>query len=283
MAASPNAAPGKFWLSDFPQRTWSNLIRWIATVGRAPRGQVPSWPTAATIAIVLTVGVIVAAMFLIDAPVTDWARALPGAVIGPADEITNYGQSGWFLYPLAILFLLLAMIGALPLPPFAQDIIALFAARVGFLFTAIALPSLFDTIIKRLIGRARPYVYPHDNPFAYMPFVWRPEYASMPSGHATTVAAAAIAFGAIWPRLRPVMWLYALIIMATRVIIDVHHPSDVLAGALVGIVGAFLIRRWFAARGIAFSPDLRPLPGPSWPTFKEALRSVLNRQAASAD
>ncbi len=26
----------------------------------------------------------------------------------------------------------------------------------------------------------------HDDPFAYMPFIWRPEYASMPSGHSTT-------------------------------------------------------------------------------------------------
>ena len=73
-------------------------------------------------------------------------------------------------------------------------------ARFGFLFIAIGLPSLFDTIVKRLIGRARPYIGPRDNPFAYKPFVWSPEYASMPSGHATTAAAAAIAIGAIWPR-----------------------------------------------------------------------------------
>jgi membrane-associated phospholipid phosphatase len=96
----------------------------------------------------------------------------------------------------------------------------------------------------------------------------------MPSGHATTAAAAAIAFGAIWPRSRAVMWIYAVIIMLTRVIIDVHHPSDVLAGALVGVVGAFLVRRWFAVRGLAFSADLRALPGPSWPRLKDAVRAI---------
>ena len=67
-----------------------------------------------------------------------------------------------------------------------------------------------------------------------MPFVWRPEYASMPSGHATTAASAAIAIGAIWPRARGVMWFYALTIMFSRVVVLAHHPSDVIAGAFYG-------------------------------------------------
>ena len=45
-------------------------------------------------------------------------------------------------------------------------------------------------LLPRLIGRARPYVGSPDNPFFYRPFVWAPEYASMPSGHATTAASA---------------------------------------------------------------------------------------------
>jgi membrane-associated phospholipid phosphatase len=81
-----------------------------------------------------------------------------------------------------------------------------------------------------------------------------PAYASMPSGHATTVAAAAIAIGPLWPRVRPLMWLYALLIMFSRVVIVAHHPSDVLAGALVGAAGALVLRRFFAARRLAFSP-----------------------------
>ena len=47
--------------------------------------------------------------------------------------------------------------------------------------------------------------------------------------------------------------------LATRVIIAVHHPSDVIAGALVGVVGALIIRRWFAAQRLVFRPsDLQP-------------------------
>lgn len=278
--ANGRSAIGLSWPFALLQRTGANLARWILALGRPPQARPPRWPVVGTVAIVLTVAVIVASMFFLDAAASTWARGLPQWLTGPADEITNFGQSGWFLYPLGFIFLLLAVIASPKLPSFAQEAITLFAARVGFLFLAIAVPGLFDTIVKRLIGRARPYVGPHDNPFHYVPFAWNPEYASMPSGHATTAAAAAIAIGAIWPRLRPVAWLYALIIMATRVVINVHHPSDVLAAAMVGVVGAFLVRRWFAARGMAFSSDLRPLPGPSWRRLKDVAAAIVGKAAA---
>ncbi len=266
------------------QHTATNLLRWISAIGRAPRARTPRWPAGAWATIVLGIAVItVVAMFLLDATASAWARHLPHGVADLAEEITVFGLSGWFLYPLALILIFLAALTGPSLPPFAQEIMALFAARVGFLFTAIALPSLFGTIVKRLIGRARPFVPPLDDPFVYMPFAWQPEYASMPSGHATTVAAAAIAFGAIWPRWRLVMWLYALIIMLTRVVINVHHPSDVLAGALVGIVGAQLVRRWFAARELAFAPDLRAKPGPTWQQLDALVHAIVQAPVKSGN
>ncbi len=256
------------------QHTATNLLRWILAIGRAPRARTPRWPAGAWAAIVLGIAIIVAAMFLLDAAASTWARHLPHRLVDLAEEITVFGLSGWFLYSLGIILMFLAALTGPSLPPFAQEIMVLFAARVGFLFTAIAVPSLFGTIVKRLVGRARPFVAPLDDPFVYMPLAWQPEYASMPSGHATTAAAAAIAFGAIWPRWRVVMWLYAFIIMLTRVFLNVHHPSDVLAGALVGIVGALLVRRWFAARELAFTPDLRAKPGPSWQELDAVVHAI---------
>jgi membrane-associated phospholipid phosphatase len=264
-----------------PQRIVLNLARWIVALGRAPRARarLPRIPAAAVFAVVVTIAAIVASMFFLDAAASDWARHLPQWITDPADEITNFGLSGRFLYPLGFLVLFLAACLSPFLPRMTQGVIVALAARFGFLFLAIALPSLFDTTVKRLIGRARPYIGP---PFDFKPFIWMPEYASMPSGHATTATAAAIAIGAIWPRTRVVMWLYAPTIMLTRVVINVHYLSDVIAGCLVGVVGALMVRRWFAARRMVFfADDLRALPGPSWRRFTMACRLILGAAASA--
>jgi undecaprenyl-diphosphatase len=100
----------------------------------------------------------------------------------------------------------------------------------------------------------------------------------LPSGHATNVFAALLAVGLVWPRLRAVMLIYALVIAASRVIVLAHHPSDVIAGAVVGTVGALLVRDWFAARRLGFVLDpgggVRMLPGPSLRRLKAVARQI---------
>ncbi len=264
-------------------RIGTNLGQAILVIGRAPRAKLPRVRVGALIAVAVIIAAIVASMFVLDAAASDWARHLPQCVIDAADEITNFGLSGRFLYPLGFMILILAALIGPWLTRMTQGVLAAIMARLGFLFIAIGLPSLFDTIVKRLIGRARPYMGPRDNPFFYKPLSWSPEYASMPSGHATTAAAAAIAIGAIWPRARAPMWAYALIIMFSRVVINVHHPSDVVAGGLVGVVGALMVRRWFAARGLVFFADnLRPFPGPSWSRLRTAFGQIVSRAATPA-
>jgi len=242
----------------------NNLREWIEVVLRKPTETLPRLSAGSIVAVLIVLAAIIALMFFVDAAATDWARGLPASFTNAFEEITNFGLSGWFLIPFGIALLCLAALASPGVPKMTRGVLDALAARLGFLFLAIGAPGLFDTIVKRLIGRARPYVGTHDDPFAYRPFVWQPEYASMPSGHATTAAAAAIAIGAIWPKSRPVMWLYALIIMFSRVVVIAHHPSDVLGGALVGGLGAWLVVRWFAARRLVFSAhDLRAFPGAS--------------------
>jgi len=270
------AAGARELASALSRNALKNLERWISVIAPPPplRMVRPTLPAiAATIAVLIAV---VVSMFLYDAAATDWALHLPQWVRNDFEEITNFGLGGWFLFPFGFIILCLAVLQNPAPPRLTQGVLTTLAARFGFLFLAIGVPGLFVTIVKRLIGRARPSVGGHDDPFAYMPFIWRPEYASMPSGHATTAVAAAIAIGAIWPRTRWVMWLYALIIMVSRVIVIAHHPSDVIAGALVGAAGAFLLRRWFAARRLVFCPrDLRPYPGPSLRRITAALREAV--------
>lgn len=254
-----------------------NIARWFAVLARAPRARMPSVSERAIVAVVLAFAGSIALMFFVDRAAVDWARHLPRGFEGAFEQITNAGESGWFLVPFGSIVLVLAALTAPELPRITQGVLGALAARFGFLFLATGAPGLFATIVKRLIGRARPYVDLGGSPFTYMPFAWRSEYASLPSGHATTAGAVAFAIGAIWPRSRPVMWLYVLAIMFSRVVVMAHHPSDVVAGVLVGAVGAAWLRRLFAARRLVFSPhDLTAYPGPSLRrtvgAFREAIR-----------
>jgi membrane-associated phospholipid phosphatase len=61
------------------------------------------------------------------------------------------------------------------------------------------------------------------------------------------------------------MAVYALLIIASRLVLLAHHPSDVVAGTVVGLIGAMFVRYWFAARDLGFTiePDgtIVPLTG----------------------
>jgi len=39
----------------------------------------------------------------------------------------------------------------------------------------------------------------------------------------------------------------------SRLVLLAHHPSDVIAGALIGLSGALAVRYWFAARALCFA------------------------------
>jgi membrane-associated phospholipid phosphatase len=268
-------------------RRWflANAKEWLALLGRAPRraSARPAWRTPARLGLgcLLAFALIAATMVLLDAPMIMAVRGLPDWVTRLFNELTDYGTSDWFLVPIGLVLLTIAAFASPALSHVSQLVVVALTVRLGFVFAAIALPGLFVTIVKRLIGRARPFIGGDADPFLYLPFIWRPEYASLPSGHATNVFAALVAVGLVWPRSRPIMLVYALIIAASRVIVLAHHPSDVIAGAILGAVGALLVRDWFAARALGFVIDrdgaVRALPGPSL----RRLKAVARRFAAA--
>ena len=265
---------------SLPQRVLRNLrtntivsLRALLRPARFP-GPALSSGTAAIVLALIAAAVI--SMLVLDASAVDWARAEPHWFRAAFEEITQFGLSGWFLFPCGFILLVLGALTSPQLPTATQAVLAALGARVGFVFLAIAVPGLFVSIVKRLIGRARPFVGGHEDPFAYVPFAWDPAYASMPSGHSTTAVAAAIAVGAIWPRTRAVMWLYAAAILVSRVAVLAHHPSDVIGGAVVALIGTRLLQRAFAARGLVFcADDLRAKPAPSRGRITTALRQAI--------
>ena len=109
--------------------------------------------------------------------------------------------------------------------------------RLAFLFLAVLIPVEAGEVLKGVIGRGRPFVGGATDAFHYSHFAWTEAYASFPSGHAITAFALAFALASLAPKWRIAIWAYAAVIAMTRMILLAHHPSDVLAGALVGILG----------------------------------------------
>jgi undecaprenyl-diphosphatase len=276
-------AAGSVWDASL-RNALNNLERWCLLVAAPPPAKMLRPHIPALAAAAATLVVVVITMFDCDVRASAWALDEPQWFRDLFEKITDFGLSGWFLIPSGFVVLCLAALNSPLLRRMTQGVLSALAARFGFLFLAVGVPGLFVTIVKRMIGRARPYVGAFDHPFDYKPFIWRPEYSSLPSGHATTAVAAAIAIGALWPRMRPAMWIYAFAIMASRVFVLAHHPSDVIAGALTGAVGAFLLRRWFAARRLVFCPrNLSAYPGPSLRRIKAALHEALSRSPPQAE
>lgn len=266
----------------WPRRMYDNALHAVSMLLRPVRIRTrPLWRAYERLAIGLVFAVVVLGGVMVfgDAPAIQAAKTLPRWFVDIFEDITDFGRSGWFLIPLGLALAAISVLACTALPRFAQAVLAMLAVRLGFVFMAIALPSLCATIVKRLIGRARPYVGDHLDPFLYSPLVWRSDYASLPSGHATTAFAALVAIGAVWPRLRAIMWFYAAIIAISRVVVLAHHPSDVVAGAILGAAGALLARDWFAARRLGFVIEadgrVRALPGPSWRRITKVLRLVI--------
>lgn len=218
----------------------------------------------------LAAGLVAAAMILVDPLVPGLRLKLPGWLVTLSERITDLGFSGVVLWPLGIALayaLLLTHAGDAA----TRRIAAAFAARVGFLFLAIAPVGLGVALFKHLLGRARPYAalhLPGPNPEMTFQFLgWKSSFASFPSGHSTTTLAMAVAFAALFPRARGILLALAVPVVATRVVLGSHYPSDVIAGAAIGAGFALWMIRVFAARRLVFRVDsqggIAPMAGPS--------------------
>jgi undecaprenyl-diphosphatase len=256
-----------------------NLGGWLALTvrpRRSPAARIVPLTARLALAALAAVVLVALAMLAFDFRAMTFAHTLPLWVVDTFNEITDFGQGGWFLIPIGAFIVLAAILATPAAGRIGNLVIVSLIVRLEFVFLAIALPGLTVTIVKRLIGRVRPSEL---GPFAYMPWSWQTAYASMPSGHATTASAAAMAIGAVWPRARVPMWIFAGIIALSRVVITAHYVSDVIAAAFVGAFGAILVRNWFAARRLGFvaEPDgtVHALPGPSWRRLKAVARRLI--------
>ena len=195
---------------------------------------------------------IIALMFVLDAREIALMPPRGTPDLWPVRILTDFGKDIYVMAVLAAMLLAVAIMAPLRSGTSKFRLLG-FGTRIQFLFFAVLTSVIVGELIKWIAGRGRPFVGGKANAFNFEPFVGTEAHASFPSGHAITAFALAFAVAAVWPRARVVILAYAILIAATRLVLLAHHPSDVVAGALVGFIGVMFVRYWFAARRLAFA------------------------------
>jgi undecaprenyl-diphosphatase len=136
--------------------------------------------------------------------------------------------------------------------------------RTLWLLGAIVTQSALVSSLKSLVGRVRPCdALGWCDPLV----VGSPGGHSFPSGHAAGSFAFAAFVSLCSPRWAPLAFAWAALVAASRCVLGVHYPSDVLAGALLGSAVGFgfarvALRREAAVRSATATSGAAP-PGAS--------------------
>lgn len=135
--------------------------------------------------------------------------------------ISNLGNAGWFW------LVLLALLVCIPMYR-KTGMTGLIAVLIGFIIT--------NVFVKNLAARIRPYEVVEGLRFIGT----KPHDFSFPSGHSTCSVAASIVLLAKLPKKAGIpLFVLGILICLSRLYVGVHYPTDVLAGAAIGLFAAF--------------------------------------------
>ena len=157
------------------------------------------------------------------------------ALLGVFRVITYAGIGAWYEWPsgIGLLICLIVVYGRWGSESTRARFQRLLWPVAAF-FISISAAGLLTDLIKPLVGRARPKLLESSGIYGFFPLTFGADWASMPSGHTTTAVAVAIALMSFFPRWRLALAAFAFAAGLSRVMVNAHFLSDVLAGAFIG-------------------------------------------------
>ncbi len=238
------------------KKSWSLATSFRRTRAQLAKPQLVSdasvWTSAMTI--IALAALVTAAILMLTADekalraviASDWR------IFEIMTAVTNVGKSDRYLVPAALLFLVTAFLDWSAYRRSAKMWLMRFYGQSAFLFGSVAGSGILVNIVKLFIGRARPKLIDSVGAIHFEPFTPGYDFASMPSGHSTTMGAVTLALMLWFPKLRWLTLPVGFILAATRIAAKAHYPSDVVTGFAVGFLVSLCFARWLASRQVVF-------------------------------
>lgn len=232
-----------------PRRSRPPTRRRIPARAGLPRWLFEHHPLSLAVAVF---SVLLATVLLLDGPLHGLGDTLDPSVHRFFAMLTRLGKSDWSIVLAAALCLGFTQFARRALRHRTAVLWRHAAGQAGFVLAAILTSGIAANILKWGLGRGRPGVMTGDATVTFAPIATSADWASFPSGHATTIVALGLALGFLIPRWRVALLSVALWVAASRVIVGAHWASDVVAGIALGTACVFALRLWYARRGRVF-------------------------------
>ena len=180
-----------------------------------------------------------------DLPATRYVRSVTAHL--PGDQLTipwmaftshagNWIGEGWHLVVTSVVILSLGLL-------VKKHTVTVAAIQT---FIAHAIAAVLANGLKHLIGRPRPK-FTHSGDWQ-IGMAWSSGWDSFPSGHSTASFAVATVLAKRFPTMAPLCIGIAVFVALSRVLRGSHFPTDVVGGAVLGILSGSLamapLRSW---------------------------------------
>ncbi len=125
-------------------------------------------------------------------------------------------------------------------------------AGICLAVSLVATAIIGNVILKNIFARLRPFVVAN-----FPIIISHPGGYSFPSGHTSSSFAAATALSLHYKKYAAAFYIVAALIGFSRIYLYVHYPSDVAAGAIVGVAVAIICHKIIQKRNNALGGALK--------------------------